>query len=76
MSLPFCFDFPGQLKNWLRVQRVSPSFIVLGQVSAAGFSESSEIFFILMRRVSPLLFHQSAKVCILESHLRRRRCVG
>ena len=23
-------DFPGQLKNWLRVQRVSPSFIVLG----------------------------------------------
>ena len=23
----------------------------------------------------PLLFHQPAKVCILESHLRRRRCV-
>ena len=30
MSLPYSFDFPGQLKNWLRVQGVSPSFIVLG----------------------------------------------
>ena len=28
-----------------------------------------------MRRVSPLLFHQTAKVCILQPHLRTRRCV-
>ena len=56
------------------------SFVALGnllpyQVPAAGLSESSEFFFFLMRRVSPLLFHEAAKVCILESHLKRRRCV-
>ena len=33
------------------------------------------IFFFSMRRVSPLHFHQPAKVCILSSHLRSRRCV-
>ena len=33
------------------------------------------ICFFLMRRVSQLPFHQPVKVCILESHLRRRRCV-
>ena len=33
------------------------------------------IFFFLMRRVSPLSFHQPAKICILESHLTRRPCV-
>ena len=33
------------------------------------------IFFFSMRRVWPLHFHQPAKVCILSSHLRSRRCV-
>ena len=30
MSLLYPFDFPYQLKNWLRVQGVAPSFTVLG----------------------------------------------
>ena len=33
------------------------------------------IFFFSIRRLSSLLFHRPAKVCILESHLRCRRCV-
>ena len=41
-SLPYSFDFPGQLKNWLRVQGVSPKLYYFGQISAAGLSESSE----------------------------------
>ena len=31
MSLPYSFDFPGQLKNWLRVQGVSPKLYCFGQ---------------------------------------------
>ena len=31
MSLPYSFDFPGQLKNWLRVQVVSPKLNCFGQ---------------------------------------------
>ena len=50
MSLPYSFDVPGQLKNWLLVQGVSPqAFMVwatgsplLYQVSATRLSESSE----------------------------------
>ena len=77
MSLPYSFVFPGQLKNWFRVQMVAPKLYYCWatdsplqyQVSAAG------VFFFLMRRVSPLFFHQPAKVSVLQSHLRRRRCV-
>ena len=50
MSLPYSFDFPGQLKNWLRVRGVSPKLHCFGQqvsplqyqVPAARLSESSE----------------------------------
>ena len=59
-----------------------PSFIVLGNKFLFVVPGSSRrivgvfwIFFFLMRRVSPLPFRQPAKVCILESRLRRRRCV-
>ena len=59
-------------------KELHPNFIVLTTgsplfylVSTAGLSETSESFF-LMRRVSPLLFHQPAKVCILQSHLRNK----
>ena len=31
MSLPSSFDFPGELKNWLRVQEVSPKLHSFGQ---------------------------------------------
>ena len=31
MSLPYSFDFPGQLKNWLRVQGVAPKLYYFGQ---------------------------------------------
>ena len=82
MSLPYSFDFPGQLKNWILVQGVPPSFIVLANKFSFVVPSSSHrivwvfwIFFFLLRRVSPLLFRQPAKVCILESHLRRRRCI-
>ena len=59
-------------------KELHPNFTVLATgsplfylVSTAGLSETSESFF-LMRRVSPLLFHQPAKVCILQSHLRNK----
>ena len=46
MSLQYSFDFPGQLKNWHRVQGCSPKVYCFGQqqyqVPAAGLSESSE----------------------------------
>ena len=44
MSLPYSFDFPGQQKNWLRVQGVSPKLYCFGQqvlVLAAGLSSES-----------------------------------
>ena len=31
MSLPYSFDFPGRLKNWLRVQGVAPKLYCFGQ---------------------------------------------
>ena len=31
MSLPYSFDFPGQLQNWLLVQGVSPKLYCFGQ---------------------------------------------
>ena len=31
MSLPYPFDFPGQLKNWLRLQGVDPKLYYFGQ---------------------------------------------
>ena len=71
---------PGQLKNWLRVQGVSPKLYCFGQqvlllqyqVPAAGLSESSE-FPSSWCDGSPRC--SSINVCILESHLKRRRCV-
>ena len=73
------------LVNWRTgsvCKRVLPSFIVLGNRFFFAVPGSSLrivgvfwIFFFSMRRVSPLLFHHPTKVCILESHLRRRRCV-
>ena len=73
------------LVNWRTCsvcQVFLPSFIVLGNRFSFVVPGSSRrivwvfwISFFLMRRVSPLLFHQPAKVCILESHLRRGRCV-
>ena len=50
MSLPYSFDFPGQLKNWLRVQRGFSQALLFWatgsplkyQVPAARLSESSE----------------------------------
>ena len=50
MSLPYSFDIPGQLKNWLGEQEVSPKLYCFGNkflfvvpgVSAARLSESSE----------------------------------
>ena len=74
------------LVNWRTgsvCKGVPPSFFVLGNKFSFFVPGSSRrivwvfwIFFFSMRRVSPLLFHQPAKVCILESHLRSRRCVG
>ena len=49
MSLPYSFDFPGQLKNWLRVQGVSPKLYCFGNkflfvvpCSSRRITESSE----------------------------------
>ena len=35
MSLPYYFDFPGQLKNWLRVQRSSPKLYCVWATSSS-----------------------------------------
>ena len=70
-SLPYYFDFPGQLTVFILSNRY---FIVVPGLSRKNV-RVFWLFIFLMRRVSPLLFHQHAKVCILESHLRRRCCV-